>query len=93
MLLWFWYCKWRILADNSFTTGYKHYEINSVNKVYRSHGVALGTIPRRQLERINLSCSTWLYNVDRSHFVVLIMPCALFLFAKNGFQGNSPTCA
>ena len=34
MLLWFWYCKWRILADNSFATGCKRYEINSVNKVY-----------------------------------------------------------
>ena len=34
MLLWFWYCKWRILADNSFATDYKRYEINSVNKVY-----------------------------------------------------------
>ena len=36
MLLWFWYCKWRILADNSFATGCKRYEINSVNKVYCS---------------------------------------------------------
>ena len=36
MLLWFWYCKWRILADNSFAMGYERYEINSVNKVYRA---------------------------------------------------------
>ena len=35
MLLWFWYCKWRILADNSFATSYKHYKINSVNKVFK----------------------------------------------------------
>ena len=35
MLLWFWYCKWRILADNSFATSYKHYKINSLNKVYK----------------------------------------------------------
>jgi len=36
MLLWFWYCKWRPLAEKSFATGYKRYEINSVNKVYRN---------------------------------------------------------
>ena len=36
MLLWFWYCKWRILADISFATSYERYEINSVNKVYRT---------------------------------------------------------
>ena len=35
MLPWFRYCKWRTLADNSFATGYKRYEIDSVNKVYK----------------------------------------------------------
>ena len=44
MLLWFWYCKWQILADNSFATGYKRYEINSVNKVYRRVAY-LGRVP------------------------------------------------
>ena len=34
MLLWFWYCKWCPFAEKSFATGYKRYEINSVNKVY-----------------------------------------------------------
>ena len=43
MLLWFWYCKWRILADNSFATGYKRYEINSVNKLYIEKGDLLKT--------------------------------------------------
>ena len=41
MLLWFWYCKWRILADNSFATGCKRYEINSVNKVYTTDSSSL----------------------------------------------------
>ena len=65
MLLWFWYCKWRILADNSFATGCKRYEINSVNKVYghidNRHRTWIGNTVWRQYKTIVPSASLVFY--------------------------------
>ena len=58
--------------------------------------MALGTIPRRQLEanllnvfHLTLQCGQEsLCSVDNA---ICSVP-SLTAFAKNGFQGNSPTC-
>ena len=49
--------------------------------IYRSHawcGAGNNTMKATGSD-LTYPCFTWLYNMDRSHFVVLITPCALFL--------------